>query len=120
MKGVSFTTDKTTADRMVSVMKQAIRFMNATTEEEARQGDTSVLDWVFEEESNMSREARYELNEEVLIHRLRDHPLKGVVTCIRPLRAKVTDPDKVFHGAETTDGIRKINPQIGIVGKKRK
>lgn len=68
----------------------------------------------------MSREARYELNEEVLIHQLRDHPLKGVVISIRPLKAKVTDPDKVFHGAETTDGIRKINPKTGLAGKKRK
>ncbi len=37
MKGVSFTVDKNIADRMVNVMRQAIRFMNATTETDAKQ-----------------------------------------------------------------------------------
>lgn len=67
----------------------------------------------------MSRQKRFEIGEEVLIHRLRSQGLKGVVVSLNPLRAKVTENDPVFHGAETTDGIHKLVPKTDhLFGRK--
>jgi len=33
----------------------------------------------------------------------------GVITCLSPMRAKVTDADPIWHGAEVSKGIRKAS-----------
>lgn len=72
----------------------------------------------------MAQQPRYTLGEQVTIRGMREGVrLLGVVISVYPLKARVTnpkDPDPVFEGAETTDGIRKINPKTGLAGKKRK
>jgi hypothetical protein len=66
----------------------------------------------------MSRQTQFEIGEEVLIRGLRPEKLKGVIVSLRPKKAKVTDPDPVFEGVETTDGIRKI-PREPLKVRKR-
>lgn len=60
---------------------------------------------------------RFTIGEEVRIHGLRDRGLLGKIVSLSPLRAKVTEPDKVFQGTETTVGIRKLKPKTGPLKK---
>lgn len=61
---------------------------------------------------------RFQMKEQVLIRGLREWALLGEIVSLRPLRAVVTEDDKVFHGAETTTGIRKLNPKTCPLKKK--
>lgn len=95
--------------QLQNLEKSAFAKMRESLEQEAADAGKSTWEWLFEEEeSEMSRQTKFEIGEAVLIRGLRKEPLKGVIISLRPKRARVTDPDPVFEGAETTDGIRKI------------
>ena len=49
----------------------------------------------------------YTLGEVCTVKGLRERPLEAVIVSLKPLQARVTEADAVFHGAITCDGIRK-------------